>query len=136
MFGPDAEAKLKADPRTKAFFNDVDFKNKFEMCKMDANFMMQVMQQDPRFMMVFSVVTGLDIQAMAEKHQEAKEDEERERRNAEEKRRKSEAVAEEERKKKQEEERYANLSPEEREEEDRKKNAEAKKAEGNKLYKA
>ena len=47
MFGPEAEAKLKADPRTAPFFNDVDFKNKFEMCKMDQNFMMQVMQQDP-----------------------------------------------------------------------------------------
>ena len=97
MFGPEAEAKLKTDPRTAPFFNDVDFKNKFEMCKMDQNFMMQVMQQDPWFMQVFSVLTGLDLQGMAQQQQEAKEEKERQEWNDAEKRKKEEEIKEAER---------------------------------------
>jgi hypothetical protein len=33
MFGPDAMAKLMANERTRKYFENADFRNKFEMMK-------------------------------------------------------------------------------------------------------
>lgn len=53
FFGPEALGKLMTNERTRAYFMNPDFKNKWEMCKMNPQFMMQIMQTDPRFMDVF-----------------------------------------------------------------------------------
>lgn len=91
----------------------------------------QLMQQDPRLTEVFAVVTGIDLDGMAEKSQKSKEEsEEEERERAE--RLKKEREEEELRKKAEAE---AAMPAEEREKLQRKKDAEAKKNEGNAAYK-
>lgn len=62
--------------RTRKFFDDPDFKNKWELCKMNPQFLMQLMQQDPRFMEVFKVSTGIDLMDISANQQKAKEEEE------------------------------------------------------------
>ena len=43
MFGPDAEAKLMANPETAAFFSDPQFKNMWALCQQNPQMLMQVM---------------------------------------------------------------------------------------------
>lgn len=50
-----------ANEWTWSFFSDPDFKNKWELCKMNPQFLMQLMQSDPWFMEVFKVSTGIDL---------------------------------------------------------------------------
>lgn len=77
IFGPAGMAKLMANPRTKAYFDDVMFKNQFELCKTNPQMLMQVMQSDPRFMDVFQTCTGIDLMGMQQKAQEQKEEDDR-----------------------------------------------------------
>ena len=86
--------KLFTDPRTAGLMKDPVFKNKLDLALKDQNFLMQAMQTDPRFMSVFSVLTGIDLQKMNEDVQKASEERKRE----EEKKKKEE----EEKKKKEE----------------------------------
>ena len=73
-FSAEALAKLKTNPKFAAYFQDVQFKNMFDMCMMNPQMLMQAMQMDPRFMEVFKELTGLDLGAMGEER--AKQEEE------------------------------------------------------------
>ena len=72
-FGKAALEKLKTNPKFAAYFQDIQFKNMFDMCMMNPQMLMQAMQTDPRFMEVFQELTGLDLRSMGEeraKHEE------------------------------------------------------------------
>ena len=74
MFGgPEAEAKLKANPRIAKYFEDPIFNNKWLMCQQDPQMMMQLIQSDPRFMDVFKELTGIDLMDMQEKEMKNKQ---------------------------------------------------------------
>ena len=88
--------KLFTDPRTAGMMRDPQFKNLIDFAMRDQKILMQMMQTDPRFMTVFSVLTGIDFEKMNEDVQKASE----ERKKEEEKKKKEE----EEKKKKEEEE--------------------------------
>lgn len=132
MFGPEGEAKLKANPRTAKYFEDPQFCSKWAMCQQDPQMMMQLLQTDPRLMDVFKELTGVDLLQMNEdkQRQSAQEDDLR---------KKAKATAEakkvdDERKRKEAEE--AALPEEERAAIELTKKAEALKAEGTVFYKA
>ena len=62
MFGgPEAEAKLKANPRIAKYFEDPRFAATWQMCSQNPQMLMQVIQTDPRFMDVFKELTGIDL---------------------------------------------------------------------------
>ena len=127
--------KLFTDPRTAGLMKDPVFKNKLDLAMKDQNFLMQAIQTDPRFMSVFSVLTGIDLQKMNEDVQKASEErkkEEEKRKKEEEEKRKKE---EEEKKKKEEEEKYKAMSEEEKKEVDDHKKADEIKAKGNEEFK-
>ena len=66
MFGPEGEAKLKANPRIAKYFEDPQFQSKWAMCQQDPQMMMQLLQTDPRLMDVFKELTGVDLLQMNE----------------------------------------------------------------------
>lgn len=127
--------KLFTDPRTSRYMSDPQFTNLLNMAMKDQTMLMSLVSKDPRFMDVFSVLTGLDLGAMNEealKSKKEKEEQEKERKKQEEELRiKTEA----ERKKKEEEDKYNNMTEEERAEIDNKKKAEDLKSKGNDHYK-
>lgn len=132
FFNAEAMGKLMTNSKTRKFFEDTDFKNKFDFCKNNPQMFMQLMQTDPRFMTVFQVVTGIDLEKMQEselKHRQQME--ELKKQKEEEDRKKKEA--EEERKKKEAEEA---LPPEEKDKLNKKKMAEKEKDLGNSFYKS
>jgi STI1 domain len=67
MFGPQAMMKLMMNPRIAGYFQDPQFRMKFEMCKKNPQMLMQLMQGDPRFMDVLKELTGIDIMDMQNK---------------------------------------------------------------------
>ena len=80
----------------------------------DQKILMQMIQTDPRFMTVFSIVTGIDFEKMNEdvrKHSEERKKEEEKKKKEEEEKKKKE---EEEKKKKEEEKKYNSMTPEEK----------------------
>jgi stress-induced-phosphoprotein 1 len=131
MFGPEAQAQLMKNPRIAKYFEDPTFKTKFEMAGKDPQFMMQLVQSDPRFMDVFKELTGIDLMDMQEKEMKRKEreEDEKKKRQAEEAKKKEE----DEKKKKLDEE--AKLPEEERLKLAGKREAEDLKAKGNEFYK-
>jgi stress-induced-phosphoprotein 1 len=131
MFGPAGMAKLMANPRTAAYFQDVQFKTMFEMCKQQPQMLMQVMQSDPRFMDVFQVLTGIDLMGMQQEYQKSQDQAKDDQKKKDEEMKKKKE--EEEQKKKEEEQ--AKLPEEERKKIQDGKDAEAKKLEGNAAYK-
>ena len=94
-----------------------------------------MIQTDPRFMTVFSVLTGIDMEKMSEDVQKAseerKKEEEKKKKEEEEKKKKEE----EEKKKKEEEEKYNAMSSEEKKDVDDHKKADEIKAKGNEEFK-
>lgn len=64
MFGPQAMMKLMANPRIAKYFEDIKFRNTFEMVKRDPQMLMKIMQTDPRFMDIFKELTGIDLEDM------------------------------------------------------------------------
>jgi cell division ATPase FtsA len=127
--------KLFTDPRTAPLMQDPQFRNLIDYAMKDQKILMQMIQTDPRFMTVFSVLTGIDFEKMNEdvrKHSEEKKKEEEQKKKEEEERKKKEA---EEKKKKEEEEKYNAMTPEERQEEDNHKKADEIKAQGNEEFK-
>jgi len=66
MFGPEGEAKLKANPRIAKYFEDPTFQTKWSMCQQNPQMMMQLLQTDPRLMDVFKELTGVDLLQMNE----------------------------------------------------------------------
>lgn len=127
--------KLYTDERTKGYMNDPQFRTTLEYAMKDQKLLMQLMQTDPRFMDVFSVLSGLDLRKMQEEAQESKkrEDEERAKKEKEEAERKKKEEAE--RKKKEEEDKYNNMSEEEKKDFDLHKQADEIKAQGNEMFK-
>ena len=127
--------KLFTDPRTAPLMQDPQFRNLIDYAMKDQKILMQMIQTDPRFMTVFSVLTGIDFEKMNEdvrKHSEEKKKEEEQKKKEEEERKKKEA---EEKKKKEEEEKYNAMTPEEKIEEDNHKKADEIKAQGNEEFK-
>mmetsp|Transcript_7375 Transcript_7375/g.12458 ORF Transcript_7375/g.12458 Transcript_7375/m.12458 type:complete len:144 (-) Transcript_7375:1103-1534(-) len=74
MFGPEGEAKLKQNPRIAKYFEDPKFKTMWDMCSQNPQMMMQLVQQDPRFMDVFKEITGIDLMDMQEKQMKKQDD--------------------------------------------------------------
>lgn len=54
-------AKVRSNPKIAKYFEDPKFKNLFELCQQNPQMLMQVMQMDPRFVDVFSALTGVDL---------------------------------------------------------------------------
>jgi stress-induced-phosphoprotein 1 len=128
-------SKLFTDPRTSKYMSDVQFQNLLAYAMKDQKVLMQLVQSDPRFMDVFSVLTGIDLTAMteeAEKSKKKKDEEDKIKKVREEEERK---VREAEEVKKREEERFSHLSSEEKLEEEHKKQAEELKVKGNEEFK-
>jgi len=127
--------KLFTDPRTAGMMRDPQFKNLIDFAMRDQKVLMQMMQTDPRFMTVFSVLTGIDFEKMNEDVQKAskerKEEEEKKKKEEEEKRKKEE----EEKKKKEEEDKYNAMNDDEKKDVDDHKKADEIKAKGNEEYK-
>lgn len=63
MFGSQQEIlqKLLNDPETKEYFKDPSFISKLQMCQTNPQFLMSLMNTDPRFMKVFQVITGISM---------------------------------------------------------------------------
>merc|ERR1712032_1762794 len=129
--------KLFTDPRTMKYMSDPQFTNLLNMAMKDQTMLMNLVSKDPRFMDVFSVLTGIDLGKMNDmgdkmKHKPSNPEEEKEKKKQEEELRiKNEA----ERKRKEEEEKLSHLSEEERTELENKKKAEELKAVGNEHFK-
>jgi len=127
--------KLFTDPRTAGMMADPQFKNLVDFAMKDQKILIQMIQTDPRFMTVFSVLTGIDMEKMNEdvqKHAEERKKEEEKKKKEEEEKKKKE---EEEKKKKEEEDKYNAMSAEEKKEVDDHKKADEIKAKGNEEYK-
>ena len=127
--------KLFTDPRTAGMMRDPQFKNLIDFAMKDQKVLMQMMQTDPRFMTVFSVLTGIDFEKMNEDvqkaSQERKKEEEKKKKEEEEKKKKEE----EEKKKKEEEDKYNAMNDEEKKEVNDHKKADEIKAKGNEEFK-
>ena len=127
--------KLFTDPRTADMMKDPQFRNLIDFAMKDQKVLMQMIQTDPRFMTVFSVLTGIDLEKMSEDVQKAseerKKEEEKKKKEEEEKKKKEE----EEKNKKEEEEKYNAMSVEEKKEVDDHKKADEIKAKGNEEFK-
>lgn len=132
MLSGDNMDRMKTIPKFAPWFQDVQFANKFEMCKTNPMAILQLAQQDPRFMDIFGELTGVNMGAMREDKMKDDADLEKkmEDRAAEDAKR---AEADEIARKAAEE---ATLPNEEKIELQKKKDAEAKKLEGNAAYKA
>ena len=85
-------AKLYTDPRTAPLMRDPQFKNLVDFAQRDQKILLHMIQTDPRFMTVFSVLTGIDMEKMSEDVQKAseerKKEEEKKKKEEEEKRKK------------------------------------------------
>ena len=128
-------SKLYTDPRTSKYMTDPQFVNLLQYAIKDQNMLIQMMQSDPRFMDVFSVLSGLDLSKMQEnvqKDQKKNEEEEHKRKLREEELKKKQ---EEELKKKQEQDKINSMSSEEKADYDKKKEAEDVKLQGNAEFK-
>ena len=119
--------KLFTDPRTANLMKDPQFRNLIDYAMKDQKILLQMIQTDPRFMDVFSVLSGIDLTKMNEEAREA----EKKRKEEEDKKKKEE----EEKKKKEEEDKYNNMSPEEKKDVDDHKRADEIKLKGNEEFK-
>lgn len=70
FFNAEALTKLMMNEKTRRYMDDPDFKMKFEFCKSNPQMFMQLMQVDKRFMEVFQVITGLDLEVMQKSQEE------------------------------------------------------------------
>ena len=76
LTGPEAEAKLKSDPKTAKYFGDPQFNQMWTNIKQQPSLMMKLIQQDQRLMDCFQVLTGIDLMDIREKEMKAKAKEE------------------------------------------------------------
>ena len=76
LTSPEAEAKLKSDPKTAKHFADPQFAALWNMLKQQPQMMMQMFQSDPRLMDCFQVLTGINLMDMQEQELKKKADEE------------------------------------------------------------
>lgn len=127
--------KLFTDPRTSGLMADPQFKNLVDYAMRDQKVLLQLIQSDPRFMEVFSVLTGIDMTKMNEemaKEKEKKEEEDKKKKEEEEKKKKEE---EEAKKKKEEEDKWNSMSQEEKDDKLTHQKADEIKLKGNEEYK-
>ena len=86
--------KLFTDPRTANLMKDPQFRNLIDYAMKDQKILLQMIQTDPRFMDVFSVLSGIDLTKMNEEAREAekkrKEEEDKKKKEDEEKKKKEE----------------------------------------------
>jgi len=127
--------KLYTDPRTSKYMSDPGFVNLLQMGMKDTNMLTGLLGKDPRFMDVFSVLTGMDFGNMGAEQEKAKK--ERDSKNSEKKKEEDEKKIKEDnlRKEKEEQDRLNSLSFEERESIKNKKEAEKLKLQGNEEFK-
>lgn len=128
-------SKLYTDPRTSRYMSDPTFVNLLQMGMKDPNMLTGMMGKDPRFMDVFSVLTGIDLSKMEEdqqKNKKKREEEEKKKKEEDEARRIQE---EKERKEKAERDRFNQMTDEEKQMENIKKEAESLKLQGNEHFK-
>ena len=96
--------KLFTDPRTAPLMQDPQFRNLIDFAMKDQKILMQMLQTDPRFMTVFSVLTGIDLEKMNEdvrkQSEERKKEEEKKKKEEEEKGKKKKRKKRKEKKKK------------------------------------
>lgn len=57
-------AKLASNPKIAGYMQDPQFMQMLMMCQSNPTMLLQMMQQDPRLMEVFQVLTGLDMSKM------------------------------------------------------------------------
>lgn len=107
--------KLYTDPKTSKYMSDPAFVNLLQMGMKDTNLLTGMLGKDPRFMDVFSVLTGMDFGKMGEEQtktgKEREEDQKRRKKEDEEKKVNDEKL----RKEKEEQDRLNSLNSEERE---------------------
>jgi stress-induced-phosphoprotein 1 len=103
--------KLFTDPRTARYMSDPQFKNLLDYAMKDQKILLQLLQTDPRFMDVFSVLTGIDMTKMNEDALKAQKE------------------------RKEEEDKYNAMSEEEKKEFDNHKKADKINLKGNEQYK-
>jgi stress-induced-phosphoprotein 1 len=127
--------KLFTDPRTSKYMSDPQFKNLLDFAMKDQSMLMQLIGKDPRFMDVFSVLTGIDLNMMSQQAEKGKKEKDKEDLEKKKRQEEDQRKNEEEKKRREEEERYNNLSEEEKQEEIQKKAAEELKLKGNEAFK-
>ena len=127
--------KLFTDPRTAPLMKDPQFKNILDYAMRDQKVLFQMVQTDPRFMDVFSVLTGIDMGKMNEEAQKAEEKRAEEKKKKEKEEAEKKKKEEEERKKKEEEDKWNAMSEEEKKEFNDHKKADEIKLKGNEQYK-
>ena len=103
FFNAETMTKLMMNEKTRGYLADPDFKMKFELCKKNPQMFMQMMQMDKRFMDVFQVITGIDLEMMQKNKEDTQKFSEQAKKEKEEREAKKKKE-EEERKKKEEEE--------------------------------
>ena len=130
------KSKLYTDPRTSKYMTDPQFVNLLEYAMRDQKMLLQLVQSDPRFMDVFTVLSGIDLGKAQESYQQENKKKEEDNKKRKEEDEVLKKKREEEDKIRQEKERYENLTIDEREEEDQKKNAEEIKQKGNAAFKS
>lgn len=126
---------LYTDPRTSRYMSDPTFVNLLQMGMKDPNMLTSMLGKDPRFMDVFSVLTGIDLGKMGEEQEKSKKEKEAQDKKRKEEEEIAKKKAEEERKEREEKERIGRMTQEERDREFAKKEAEKIKLQGNELFK-
>jgi stress-induced-phosphoprotein 1 len=128
-------SKLFTDPRTMKYMSDPNFSNLLQMAMKDQKILLQLVQSDPRFMDVFSVLTGIDLNMMNEESLKSKVKKDQGEKEIKKREEEEKARLEEERKRREEEERLNSLTREEKEEQNRKKLSDEVKLKGNDEFK-
>lgn len=107
-------SKLYTDPRTSKYMSDPNFQNLLQYAIKDQNMLIQLMQSDPRFMDVFSVLSGLDLSKMQEDVQKDKKKQEEDEKDKKKREEEEKKRREDEEKIRKEQEKLNHLSSEER----------------------
>lgn len=128
-------SKLFTDPRTAGLMADPQFKNIVDYAMRDQKVLLQMIQTDPRFMEVFSVLTGIDMTKMNEEAMKDRKKDEEEMKKKKEEDEKKKKEEEAEAKKKAEEDKYNSMTEEEKKDINDHKAADEIKCKGNEEYK-
>ena len=127
--------KLFTDPRTAGMMADPQFKNLVDFAMRDQNMLLQMIQTDPRFMEVFSVLTGIDMTKMNEEMAKANKEHEEEEKKKKEEDEKKKKEEEEKKKKEEEQEKWNTMSEEEKTDKLNHQKADEIKLQGNEEFK-
>jgi len=128
-------SKLYTDPRTSKYMTDPQFQTLLQYAMKDQKTLMQLVQTDPRFMDVFSVLTGIDLNMMNEESQKMKKQKDEENKVRQQKDAEERVKEEENKKKKQDEEKWSHMTEEEKQKQIKITTAEELKTKGNEEFK-